>query len=241
MADLWTDADESMKGKGNMETIIMSDIKDGIAVITLNRPEKKNALSIKMRDEVVSALMQLAGNPDVKVVVITGAGNTFSAGFDLKEFQQSMADPAFNGRLWASSDRFHHTLLFYPLPVIAAVNGPAIAGGFDLAVMCDLRICSTEATFSHPEISFGPVLYSPLHDLVGGAVARELCLTGRLVNAEEALSLKLVSGVIPADDLSKEVARATTQITQASREHLMQLKSKIIQRAGVAGKTTLAL
>ncbi len=224
-----------------MRNIIISDIKDSVAKITLNRPEKKNALSTKLRNEMTDALTELAGNPDLKMVVITGSGNTFSAGFDLKEFQKGLMDPGFNGKLWASSDRFHHTLLFFPLPVIAAVNGPAIAGGFDLALMCDMRICSTQATFSHPEISFGPVLYSPLHELLGGAMARELCLTGRSVDAEEALSLRLVSRVVSKDDLDITVDTYTKQIAQASRENLLKLKSKIIERARLIGKSTLDL
>ena len=86
-------------------------------------------------------------------------------------------------RLWPSSDRYHRTCLDFPLPLIAAVNGPALAGGFDLAVMCDIRVAAEEAAFAHPEISFGDVVYGPLHDLVGGAVARELCLTGRRIDA----------------------------------------------------------
>ncbi len=224
-----------------MENIIISDIKDSVVKITLNRPEKKNALSTKLRNEMADALTDLAGNPDLKVAVITGSGNTFSAGFDLKEFQKGLMDPGFNGKLWASSDRFHHTLLFFPLPVIAAVNGPAIAGGFDLTLMCDMRICSTQATFSHPEISFGPVLYSPLHELLGGAMARELCLTGRSVDAEEALSLKLVSCVVSKDALDEAVDTYTKQIAQASRENLLKLKSKIIERASFVGKSTLDL
>src|SRR3972149_5053429 len=72
--------------------------------------------------------------------------------------------------------------LGFPLPLVAAVNGPAIAGGFDLAVMCDIRVAAATATFSHPELVFGDVVYSPLHALVGGAVARELAPTGRVVD-----------------------------------------------------------
>ena len=136
----------------------------------------------------------LAADDALKVVVITGAGDAFSAGFDLKEF--AVADPEFQARLWASSDRYHRTVLQFPLPTVAAVNGVALAGGFDLAVMCDLRVASDRARFAHPEITFGEVVYGPLHDLVGGAVARDLCFTGRDVGAEEALRLGLVSSVV---------------------------------------------
>ena len=76
-------------------------------------------------------------------------------------------------------------MLRFPLPTVAAVNGPALAGGFDLAVLCDLRVAATTARFAHPERTFGDVVYGPLHDLVGGAVARELCFTGRVVDATD--------------------------------------------------------
>src|SRR5262245_65499957 len=122
----------------------------GIATITLARPEKKNALSIALRDEVSDAIDTLGRDDSVKAVVITGAGNVFSAGFDLKEFRD-LGDPEHARRLWASSDRFHHTVLTCPVPTIAAVNGPALAGGFDLAILCDLRVAATTASFAHPE------------------------------------------------------------------------------------------
>ena len=135
----------------------------GVARITLARPDKRNALSIALRDEVAEALAALGADPAVRVVVLTGTGSVFSAGFDLDEFKQAAADPAFHRRLWESSDRFHRACLAFPLPLVAAVNGPAIAGGFDLAVMCDIRVAAATATFSHPELAFGDVVYSPLH------------------------------------------------------------------------------
>ena len=95
-------------------------------------------------------------------MVITGAGPVFSAGFDLSEFDRAATDEAFGRQLWASSDRYHETVLHFPLPTIAAVNGPALAGGFDLAVLCDLRIASSTARFAHPERTFGDVVYGPL-------------------------------------------------------------------------------
>src|SRR6185295_14521457 len=97
----------------------------------------------------------------------------------------------------------------------AAVNGPALAGGFDLAVMCDLRVAADTARFAHPEITFGDVVYGPLHDLVGGAVARELCFTGRVVEAEEAKALGLVSAVVPRAELLATVAGYTDHIVRA--------------------------
>jgi enoyl-CoA hydratase len=209
---------------------------DGVALLTLDRPDKKNALSIALRDEMSDALDRLAGDESVKVVVITGAGDTFSAGFDLKEFDH-LEDEAFAAKLWASSDRWHRTLIEFPLPVIAAVNGAALAGGFDLAVMCDIRIASTVAHFAHPEQSFSDVVYGPAHDLLGGAVARDLCMTGRGVDATEALALRLVTRVVEPAQLLDEALATAAQVTRAPREVLRRTKAKAVRRAAVAGAT----
>ena len=210
---------------------------DGVATLTLNRADKKNALSIALRDELSDALDAVAGDEAVKTVVVTGAGDVFSAGFDLREFQQ----PDLTDQLWASSDRFHATVLQFPLPLVAAINGPAIAGGFDLAVMCDIRVAADTARFSHPEIEFGDVVYGPLHDIVGGGLARELCFTGRVVDAQEAKALGLVSSVVPADALADEVARYTGMILRAPREVLVRTKAKAIRRAAAVTRDTLDL
>jgi len=224
-----------------MENIIISEVKNEVVTITLNRPEKRNALSVILRDKISDALNKLSGNNAVKTVVITGTGDVFSAGFDMKEFQKGMMDKDFNGMLWSSSDRFHHSILFFPLPIIAAINGPAIAGGFDLATMCDIRVCTENTIFSHPEISFSEVMYSPLHELLGGALARELCLTGREITAEEAKQINLVTSVVPQNSLEEEVMRIAAQINRASRDNLIKTKSKIIQRANITGRLTLEL
>lgn len=212
-----------------------------IARLTLNRPERRNALSIALRDAATERLAALADDPSVKVVVLTGAGAVFSAGFDLKEFQQAADDPAFRARLWESSDRYHETLLTYPLPLVAAVNGPALAGGFDTAVLCDLRMASTQASFGHPETSFGDVVYAPLHDLVGGAAARDLCLTGRTIDAAEALALRLVSRVVAPDDLMAATLETAAAIARAPRPILRRTKAKIVTRAAIPFTATLAL
>jgi enoyl-CoA hydratase len=216
--------------------VLVSEPVGGIATVTLNRPEKKNALSIAVRDEFSDALDSLAARDDVKVVIVTGAGDTFSAGFDLREFDR-LDDDAFAKTLWASSDRWHRACLEFPLPLIAAVNGAALAGGFDLAVMCDLRVAVDTARFAHPEMTFGDVVYGPLHDLVGAAVARDLCFTGRAIDAREALRLHLVSSVVGVDELPAEATRFATHIARAPRDVLVRTKAKAIRRAAVAGAT----
>ena len=222
------------------ELVVVDGPADGIATLTLNRPEKKNALSIALRDEFSDALAVLAADEGVKVVVVTGAGDAFCAGFDLKEFQR-VGEPGFGDKLWASSDRYHRACLEFPLPMIAAVNGAAVAGGFDLAVMCDIRIAADSARFGHPEISFGDVVYGPLHDLVGGAVARDLCFTGRIIDAEEALALRLVSKVVQRDALMAEAMSVAGVVARAPRGVLLRTKAKVTRRAGVVQEHTLDL
>jgi enoyl-CoA hydratase/carnithine racemase len=219
------------------QLVLRTAPEEGVVTLTLNRPEKKNALSIALRDELSDALDDLAGDDAVKTVVITGEGDVFSAGFDLREFQQ----PELTEELWKSSDRFHATVLQFPLPLVAAVNGPAIAGGFDLAVMSDLRVAADTARFSHPEIEFGDVVYGPLRDIVSGGMARELCFTGRVVEAQEAKALGLVSSVVVRDALMGEVGRFTEMIGRAPRDVLLRTKAKVIRRSGVVEGNTLDL
>ena len=128
-------------------------------------------------------------------------------------------------------------MLRFPLPTIAAVNGPALAGGFDLAVMCDLRVAASTARFAHPEYTFGEVVYGPLHDLVGGAVARELCFTGRAVTADEALALRLVNAVVEPDALIGTTMEMVEQIARAPRELLAGTKAKVLARVGAGPMT----
>jgi enoyl-CoA hydratase len=222
------------------EWIDLAAPADGVARLTLRRPERKNALSIALRDEVTAALAALGADEAVRAVIVTGAGDSFCAGFDLAEFRR-LGEPEFARRLWDSADRFHRALLEFPLPLVAAVNGPALAGGFDLAALCDLRVASTTACFAHVEQAFGDVVYAPLHDLVGGAVARELCLTGRRVDAQEALELRLVSTVVPPDELPAEAARFAAQIARAPRALLARTKAKIARRARIEFQATLDL
>jgi enoyl-CoA hydratase len=216
--------------------LVMAAASEGVVTLTLNRPAKRNALSIELRDAMSDTLDALAVDETIKVVVITGAGDVFSAGFDLAEFD-GLDDAAHADRLWASSDRWHRTLIEFPLPVVAAVNGPALAGGFDLAAMCDVRVAAATARFAHPEQRFSDVVYGPLHDLVGGAVARDLCFTGRSISADEALALRLVSAVVPPGGALAAALTTAAEVAQAPREILQRTKAKAVRRAAVAGAT----
>jgi enoyl-CoA hydratase/carnithine racemase len=224
-----------------MGLIALERPADGVALLTLDRPDRRNALSTELREEGCRLLAELAADESVRALVVTGAGTVFSAGFDLREFEVAAGDESFGRRLWASSDEWHRRWIEFPVPTVAAVNGAAVAGGFDVAVMCDLRVVAASATFAHPEIAFGDVVYGPLHDLVGGAVARDLCLTGRRVDAAEADRLGLVTRLVPdgqARDAAVELAAA---IAGAPRGVLVRTKAKAVRRAASAPGGTLDL
>jgi enoyl-CoA hydratase/carnithine racemase len=221
------------------ELVTIDRPDDGVAVVTMRRSEKKNALSIALRDAIADALDALAADESVRAVVLTGEGQVFSAGFDLTEFQES--DPEFQRRLWASSDRFHSTVLRFPLPIVAAVNGPALAGGFDLAVMCDLRVVADIARFAHVEYAWTEVVYRPLRELVGGSLARELTLTGRDVDAAEAHRIGLANAVVAADEVVPRAVVMATAIAAMPRDIALRSKAKIIRAANIDDTPTLEL
>ncbi len=170
----------------------------GIGIVRLNRPARLNAISIGMRREISSCLGAWRDDPAVGAVVFTGAGRAFSAGYELEEFR----NPDLRADVLESSTRYHRDVWYFPKPTIAAVNGLALGGGFDLAILSDLRIASEEAWFAHPELAHGaPPLFTPLRAIVGDAVARDLCLTRRRLGVLEAERLNLVGDVVGADEL----------------------------------------
>ena len=200
------------------------------ATIRLNRPDKRNALSIKLRNEVVDCLEKIEGDAEIKAVLITGNGKAFCAGFDLDEFQNP--DPAHVEALQESSHRFHTGLLNFSKPMVAAINGPAMAGGFDLAVMCDIRLASEKALFGHPELRFGsPVLYGLLKEAVGGSMARDLCLSGRNIDSAEAHRIGLVSKVTSPDKLMEESKTMLDEICKSPLNALINEKKMIMKSA----------
>jgi enoyl-CoA hydratase/carnithine racemase len=211
------------------QTIIAEKSHDRIGIITFNRPELRNAISIRMRQEISACLDQWRDDPGVGVVIFTGAGAAFTAGFDLKEFK----DPALFETLFATSSQYHRDIWKFPKPTIAAVNGMALAGGFDLAKLCDIRICASSAVFGHPEIKFGvPPLFTPLRWIIGEGLARDLCLTGRNINADEAYRIGLVSEVAPPETLMSRAHIIAGGILEAPLAALQMTKAFLMDNAG---------
>ncbi len=211
------------------QAIVSQERTDGIGIITLNRPEKRNAISIRMRQEISFCLDHWKDSAHVGAVIITGQGDTFSAGFDLSEF----ALPDQFDILFTSSSQYHRDVWNFPKPMIAAVNGLALGGGFDLATLCDLRIGSRSCSFGHPEIKFGaPPMFTPLRWIVGEGSARELCLTGRRITAMDAHRIGLVGEVVKTDLLMDRAIAVGQEILEAPAETLRFTKAYMACNAG---------
>lgn len=198
-----------------------------IVTITLNRPERRNALNKQLRDEISAALAAIEADGDASVAIITGAGDVFCAGFDTSEFATTPPEEVFASE---SSRRYHWQLQNFAKPLVAAVNGAAMGGGCDIAVLADVRVAADTASFGQPQVKFGAgVAFGPLAAIVGGGVARELCLTGRRVSAQEALTLGLVNRVVPAGELLAEARKVASEIAEAPLAALMRVKAAIIE------------
>ena len=210
------------------DELLLVDRDPPLATVTLNRPEKRNALSDALRRELAAAMAALGTDDAVSVVILTGAGPVFCAGFDRSEFAPSTDVFADESR-WLSGQLMHEALQSFGKPLVGAINGPALGGGFDIATQCDVRIASDDAGFGHPEIKFGaPTLYTVLSQVVGGAVARDLCLSGRRIDSAEALRLGLVTMVVPRDRLMDEARAYARMVAEAPLNALKAVKAAIV-------------
>jgi enoyl-CoA hydratase/carnithine racemase len=184
-----------------------------LAVLTLDRPDKRNALSIELRYALAEALDALAADDAVHCAVLTGAGSAFCAGMDVTQFG---GDREHKERLLESSARSFGAVARFPKPLVAYVNGPAIAGGFAIALLCDVRVASPAARLGFPEIGRHiPPSYAAARAALPEALARELCLTGRLLDASEALDRGVVSLLGSYDD-ALAVARGIAEAPAAA-------------------------
>lgn len=214
---------------------IESSVAEGIATIRLNRPEKLNSFAGTMREDLVRTLSDIGENNEVRVIVITGTGRAFSAGGDI-DYMQSLQEKrdilAFT-TLLSSGAAIVTTIRDLDQPVIAAVNGVAAGAGLNLALACDMRIASSTARFSasfvkiglHPD--WGGTFFLP--QLVGASRAMELMMTGRIVEAEEALSIGLVDRVVSDETLMEEVSGVATAIANGPPVAIRDIKKAVYE------------
>lgn len=211
--------------------MLLVDIKDGVALVTLNRPEAMNALSRALRAELPKTLNALDANPDVRVIVLTGAGDrAFTAGLDLKELG---SDP--EGLKAANStepsDSPAWAVIACRKPVIGAINGVAITGGFELALACDVLICSTRARFAdtHARVGITPGwgLSQKLSRTIGPYRAKELSLSGNFLDAQTAYEWGLANRVVEPDQLLPTALKLAADMAQVETDMLITYKAMI--------------
>jgi len=202
----------------------------GVATITLNRPEKRNAISHALLEELLAALDEIERSPAL-VVILTGAGKAFCAGIDLEELKALLGKtPEENLLDSARMGRIFRRIYDFPLPTIAAVNGAAIAGGTGFATMCDFTLAVPESKFGYTEVRIGfvpAIVSSMLVWQVGHKIARDLLLTGRLIDAAEAHSLGLVNEIVEPSRLMARARELASQLTENSPSSMRATKRLI--------------
>lgn len=207
------------------------ELADGIATVTINRPEKNNAISMEMRADFRALADELYTDEGVRVVVFTGTGKTFSVGADVSTFETDWNTPVFraNTRLLTN---FFNDLEALEKPLIAAINGTCVGGGLELALACDLRLAARSARFGLPENNLGLIPgiggCSRLVKLVGFGRAKELVLTGEIISAEDAHRYGLVSRVVDDDALLPE-ARGLAERLSAKAPQALGIAKRVLQ------------
>jgi enoyl-CoA hydratase len=220
-----------------MGDLVLSELRAPVARITLNRPDKLNALSGELVDELEEALRRAVADDEVKVIVLGGAGRAFSAGYDLSE---EVADQPATADEWrdvlARDVDITMQIWRCPKPTIAAVRGWCIAGGCELAMACDMIIATEDSRFGEPEIRYGsgPVtLLMPF--LIGQKKTNELLFTGDVIDAREAHRIGLVNRVVAIDELDEAVEALTAKIAPTPLAVLRHTKLALLRAYEAAG------
>lgn len=206
---------------------ILIDIRGRVGLVTLNRPQALNALNAQLISELNHALDDLDANRDIGCIVLTGSSKAFAAGADIKEMAELKYPQIYLDDLFSDSDR----VASRRTPVIAAVAGFALGGGCELALMCDFILAADNARFGQPEIKLGVLPgmggTQRLTHAVGKAKAMEMCLTGRLIDAQEAERAGLVARVLPLDELLGEALKVAASIAEKSLPVAMMVKESV--------------
>jgi len=205
-----------------------------IATITLNRPDKRNAISYELIDDLLAALNEVAES-SARVLILTGAGKAFCSGMDLESLKALVGrSPEQNVKDSEVMAQLFRSLYDFPKPTIAAVNGAAVAGGCGLATLCDFTLAVPEAKFGYTEVRIGfvPAIVSIfLLRQVGEKHARDLLLTGRIIGAEDAYRIGLVNEIVPAEKLRERARELAIQLMENSPASLASTKRLLSEHA----------
>lgn len=210
-----------------MSDVVLSEKQGNVGLITINRPEALNAVNTAVMDGIISHTKTFDEDPGIGCIVITGEGKAFIAGADIKEMQEKSYMDMFLADKQSQWESFANTRT----PIIAAVNGFALGGGCELAMMCDMIFASDKAKFGQPEIKLGVTPgwggSQRLTKAVGKAKAMDLILTGRMMDAEEAERSELVARIIPADELMAEAMKTAEEIAGYSTPSVYIAKEQV--------------
>jgi enoyl-CoA hydratase len=216
------------------------ELNDGLATVTLNRPDQLNAISMEMRHDFTALTEELFFNDSVRVVLFTGAGRAFSSGGDMAHFEQGWLTPTFRAHSRRLT-KFFDDLEMLEKPVIAAINGPATGGGLELALACDVRFAAEEATLGFRENAIGLIPgiggCARLARLIGVAKAKELIFAGTMIPAKDALAIGLVNRVVPGEKLLVE-AREYAQTLLKRAPQSLGLAKKVLNTVANLDQTT---
>ncbi|MEK5232076.1 enoyl-CoA hydratase/isomerase family protein [Lysinibacillus sp. FSL K6-0232] len=201
----------------------------GLAIITIHRPQAKNALTANMWDELAKIAQQVLENPKNKVLILRGSGENFTAGSDIKEFNAISLDKA--EEAFVHMEQTISLIERLPLPTIGVINGPAMGAGLELALACDIRIGSDKAKLGIPVGKLGITLNNQfakrLVQLVGPATTKDLVFTGRMFKAEEAFRLGMLNYLVAEKDLNKYMIRMGKLVAGMSPESLLAVKQSV--------------
>lgn len=221
------------------EPVLLVEVSGGIATLTLNRPGAMNALSNELRLELSKTIRTLAEDPSVRVMILTGAGRAFCAGLDLKEL--GSGENRIGGALGGGN--VVEALAQFEGPVIGAINGPAITGGFELALACDVLLASSNARFADTHVRVGVMpgwgLSQKLSRAIGVYRAKELSLTGNFLSAEQAANWGLVNRVVAPDELLPAARALAQDMLSGVPENLIAYKKLIDEGFGQDLNTAL--
>ncbi|MCI0458855.1 MAG: enoyl-CoA hydratase-related protein [Gemmataceae bacterium] len=217
------------------EQLILYEGQPPAVILTLNRPDKRNALSRGLIDALGRALQRARDDAAVRAVILTGAGSVFCAGMDLAELAETLERKEESERVWEDALRLakvYDLIYTLPKPTIAAVNGAAVAGGAGLVTVCDLAVAVLEARFGYPEVRRGLVAAMVMPHLlrhVGERLARYLLLTGELIDGAEACRTGLVNAVVPAEQLLERARSWAHSLAEGGPNALAQTKALLKQ------------